>query len=200
MNAKYIVSFFAASFLSAAANASIIFQDSFDSEGSALNYTTFSNWTVSDGTVDVVSNATYGISCAGGVGKCVDLDGSTGNAGKLTSTLLNLVAGSYTFSFDISGNQRGYVQDSMVMTLGGFLNQSFSLASSDPWTTKTYNFTVSSATSNYIVFNHAAGDNVGILLDNVSLTKASDVSEPSSVILFGLGLLGLGLARRKLAK
>jgi hypothetical protein len=200
MNAKHVVSFFAATFLSAAANASIIFQDNFDSEGSALNYTAFSNWIVSDGTVDVVSSGTYGISCASGVGKCVDLDGSTGNAGKLTSTLLSLAAGSYTFSFDISGNQRGYVQDSMVMTLGGFLNQSFSLASSDPWATKIYNFTVSSATSNYIVFNHAAGDNVGIMLDNVSLTKTSDVPEPSAMFLFGLGLLGLGFARRKVAK
>lgn len=205
MNAKHIVSFFAAAFLSVTANATVILQDNFDTEAGApgnsiLNYTAFSNWTVSDGTVDVVSNGGWGITCAGGTGKCVDLDGSTNNAGKLTSTLLNLAAGSYTFSFDISGNQRGYAQDSMVMTLGGFLNQSFSLASSDPWATKTYNFTVSSAASNYIVFNHGGGDNVGIMLDNVILTKTSDVPEPSAMFLFGLGLLGLGFARRKLAK
>jgi len=200
MKAKYVVSFFAAAFISLGANAGIIFQDNFDSEGSALNYTTFSNWTVSDGTVDVVSNATYGISCAGGSGKCVDMDGSTGNAGILTSTLLNLAAGTYSFSFDISGNQRGYSQDAMTMTLGGFLNQSFSLSSSDPWATKTYNFTVSNATANYIVFNHGGGDNVGILLDNVSLSLISEVPEPSAMILLGLGLLGLGLARRKSIK
>jgi len=205
MNAKHILSFFAAALLSVSASATVILQDNFDSEAgavgnSSLNYNSFANWSVSNGTVDVVSNGDYGISCAGGSGKCVDLDGSTNNAGVLTSNLLSLAAGSYTFSFDISGNQRNYSNDSMVMTLGGFLNESFSLASSDPWKTKTYNFTVASATSNNITFNHDGWDNVGILLDNVSLKMTSQVPEPSALILLGLGLLGLGLARRKATK
>lgn len=205
MNIKHIVSFFAAVVLSASASATVILQDNFDSEAGAagnstLNYNSFSNWTVSNGTVDVVSNGGWGISCAGGSGKCVDLDGSTGNAGVFTSSLLSLAAGTYTFSFDISGNQRNHWSDSMTMTLGGFLAQSFNLAASDPWATKTYSFTVASATSNYIIFNHAGGDNVGIMLDNVSLTRTSEVPEPSAMFLFGLGLLGLGFARRKSIK
>ena len=148
----------------------------------------------------MVSSGGWGITCAGGNGKCVDLDGSTGNAGILASSLLSLAAGSYTFSFDISGNQRNHSSDSMTMSLGGFLTQSFNLAASDPWATKIYNFTVASATSNYILFNHVGGDNVGIMLDNVSLTRASEVPEPSAMFLFGLGLLGLGFARRKSIK
>jgi len=206
MNTKHIMSFLAVVFLSASVNATVILQDNFDTEAGAagnslLNYNTFSNWTVSDGTVDVVANTNgWGIGCAGGNGKCVDLDGSTGDAGILTSSWLSLAAGNYTFSFDISGNQRGYSEDAMTMTLGGFLNESFLLVSSDPWVTKTYNFIVPSATSSYIVFNLAGGDNVGIMLDNVSLTMTSNVPEPSSMILFGLGLLGLGFARRKSVK
>ena len=109
---KFLLSFFAAALLSANVSAGVIFQDNFDAEAggagsSSLNYSAFSNWGVSDGTVDVVSNGGWGIGCVGGAGKCIDLDGSTGNAGTLTSTLLSLAAGNYTLSFDISGNQRG---------------------------------------------------------------------------------------------
>lgn len=206
MKLKHVMGFLAAALFSVGANATVILQDNFDAEAGApgvsvLNYNSFANWTVSNGTVDVVANTNgWGISCVGGTGKCVDLDGSTGNAGVLTSSLLSLAAGNYTFSFDISGNQRGYSPDSMTMTLGGFLSQAFTLSSSDPWATKTYNFTVSSATSDYIVFNHTGGDNVGIMLDNVSLVMTSKVPEPSSLVLVGLGLLSLGFVRRKSVK
>lgn len=199
MHTKRIISILAAAFLSVSAHAGVIFQDNFDAQTAALNTDLDSNWFVTDGTVDVVNTGTYGLTCKGGLGRCVDLDGSTGNAGKLSSRLLSIDAGTYTLSFDISGNQRGSAADSMQMTLGGFLNQSFSLAATAPWATQTFSFSVASNTSNYIVFNHAGGDNIGILLDNVSLIKHA-VPESSSAILLALGLFGLGLSRRRLAK
>lgn len=205
MITKQVVSFFAAALFSVGANAGVIFIDNFDTEAgdagvSSLNYTGFSNWTVSDGTVDVVANPNgWGITCVGGSGKCVDLDGSNGNAGILTSTLMSLSAGTYSLSFDISGNQRGGASDSFTLALGGFLNESFNLSATAPWQTVTRSFTVLSDSANSIIFNHAGGDNVGIMLDNVSLSK-TDVPEPATLAMFGLGLIGLGFARRRQAR
>lgn len=202
---KQVVSFFAAALLSVGANAGIIFIDDFNTEAgaagnSSLNYTGFSNWTVSGGTVDLIATPnSWKLKCAGGSGKCVDLDGSTGNAGILTSSLLTLGAGTYSLSFDISGNQRGGAADSFTLALGGFLNESFSFAPSTPWQTITRTFTVSGNSANSIIFNHAGGDNIGIMLDNVSLSK-TDVPEPATLAMFGLGLIGLGFARRRQAR
>jgi len=180
-------------------NATVIFSDDFDAEGGAagistLNYNSFSNWTVSGGTVDIVATANpWGIKCAGDTGKCIDMDGSTGNAGMLTSDPFSLSAGDYLLSFDVSGNQR-QGSDTMLLQLNGFLSDSISLANNAPWQTVNYAFSVGAATSDSIIFNHSGGDNIGIMLDNV---KVSTVPEPASFALLGLSLLGFAAMRRK---
>src|SRR5579864_1845447 len=83
------------------ANAAVLFSDGFaaDSAGlNKLNFTAFSNWTVS-GSVDLVNQTNpYGITCAGA---CVDLAGTPG-VGTITSKAINFNAGqAVTVSFTV---------------------------------------------------------------------------------------------------
>jgi len=194
---KRLAALLSATLFSLSVNAGVIFQDDFDSElpngGSQTNYDDFQNWDVTDGTVDLISTPNkWGLTCAGGTGKCVDLDGSNRNAGTLESISLTLDPGTYTLSFDISGNQRNSTSDSVVVRLDGFLSETFTLSANDPWQTIVRDITLTSQTTSKLIFEHRGGDNIGIMLDNVSL-----VPEPGTLALFGLGILSLVAVRRK---
>ena len=96
-----------------------LFSDNFDSETLALNYAGFANWTVSDGTVDLIGNPAF-FDLLPGNGRYVDLDGSTSNAGVMTSSALALTGGvTYDLTFSLAGSQRG---DSNTVTYGIDLN------------------------------------------------------------------------------
>lgn len=191
---------FALSLLSAtAAQAVPLFNDTFDSEALALNGA-LDNWTVSDGTIDVIGTGFFDF--YPGNGNYLDLDGSTGNAGKITTnTVFNLLAGTYTLSFELGGSNRGDV-NSVTVALGSIFSEVFTLASNAPLQTISRTITLASAAgSGALSFNHAGGDNSGLILDDVSLDFSrvqSAVPEPSSLALLALGGVA-GLARRRRA-
>ena len=176
-----------------------ILQDDFNTENGGsgvLNYTGFANWTVSKGTVDLIGNDGF-FDFYPGNGLYVDLDGTSGEAGLLSSKII-FAPGSYVVSFDLGGSQReGYDDGNVVDITMGISDFSTSITrnTNDPLQLFTYNVTITTAGS--LTFHNLGGDNVGAILDNVTV---SAVPEPISLLLFGLGLVGLAGVRRKFKK
>jgi len=182
-----------------------LFSDDFNSENGGvgkLNYGTvdstfFSNWTVSDGTVDLIGSPGFYDWFGSTNGLYVDMDGSTSNAGKI-ATCLSLDPDTYILSFDLAGNQRNTAEERVDVLVGSLFSNSYSLDMTDPFTTYTETFTVLTAGIYDLSFEGLGfgnpGDNVGMLLDNVSVNV---VPVPGAVL---LGLIGLSAAGIKLRK
>lgn len=165
----------------------VVFEDTFNTENAgaaALNYAGFTQWTVSDGTVDLIGNGVFDY--YPGNGLYIDLDGSTSDAGVLTSTSISLIPGDYTLEFDLGGRPDEFEPNTVRVSLGGFIDQTLTRTFADPLATVTIPFTVGSAASASIVFSHAGGDNFGLLLDDVRLTLVPAPGAASLALLAAL--------------
>jgi hypothetical protein len=176
--------------------AATVFFDDFNAENGGtgvLNYNGFANWTVTRQSVDLIGNGFFDF--FPGNGLYVDLDGSSGSAGRIESIALNLGAGSYEFSFDLAGSQRPGGPNTVDLSIEvGVLADTITLDAFDTLSSYTYFFTLNSAMTVNIVFDHLGGDNIGLILDNVHLQV---IPTPLASLIAGAGLFGVVGVRRR---
>jgi hypothetical protein len=139
----------------------------------ALNYTGFTRWTVTSGSVDLVGTYPYDDFLPTTQGLYVDLDGSMQAAGTLESQeTFALPRGTYELSFKLAGTPRdNQPPNTVVVSLGTQFQESFTLPSFTPLQTYVRTLTVTSDAHGKLRFQHQGGDDYGIFLDDVSLRR-----------------------------
>ena len=181
-------------FAAPASAAVTIFSDNFDSYSPlTLNWTppVASGWTVTAGTVDLIGTGFNDI--LPGNGNYIDLDGSTSNSGVFANSV-NLTGGvTYTLSFGLAGSQRGSTETANINF--GTASTLVTLGSSAGLTAYDLNFTPAASGIYSFSFENLGGDNIGLLLDNVSVSAVPE-PETYAMLLAGLGMLGFMLRRK----
>ncbi|AKE63138.1 Alkaline phosphatase [Microcystis aeruginosa NIES-2549] len=162
-----------------------LLNDNFNSErggSGTLNYTDLINWSITNGSVDLIGNG-Y-IDLQPGNGLYLDLDGSTRNAARLESKqTFNFNSGELvTLQFSLANN--GSATNSATVSLGNLFSEIFSLTGSPPFTTFTRSFQINNSSSGKLIFDHAGGDNLGLLLDNVILTSETGNAQSPGTLSF----------------
>lgn len=215
--------------------AASIFSDNFDSENGGvafLNYgspnqngngsvgtynTSFANWTVTAGSVDLIGyTGASALNTGGGSdydflpghGLYVDLDGTMGSgpapAGQITSKALLLSAGSYQLSFSLAGSQRGETKDTQIAVVTGVASETITLGPTVGFQTYDLDFTLAAAQSVNLQFTDTdTADQFGALLDNVQLTESDPAGAPDAPLtlpLLGIGFGALAVMRRRLQR
>ena len=134
--------------------------------------------------------------CKGGIGQCLDMDGTASNATITTLSSLSLAPGEYLFEFEYGNNT--FSDNTLSYSLAGLVSgtvgpnitghtlesQTFSVA------------TLSNATISFI--SGGTANNGGAILNNVTLTQVSTVPAPALSYLLGIALLGFIGEKRKL--
>jgi len=181
------------------AQAAVVFSDNFDSyatttELNAPDSLFGGNWVTTDGTVDYIAPAGSFSNLCRGTGGCVDLDGTSSNAG-VFSTVTNFAPGTYSLGVTLFGSSRGD-SNAVSITLGDWSVTLSDIASGADASTS-FAFTT---TGGVLSFANAGGDNLGAVLSGVELSTDAappKVAEPGTLGLLGLGLAFLGLSRRR---
>ncbi|HWY63127.1 MAG TPA: PEPxxWA-CTERM sorting domain-containing protein [Rhizomicrobium sp.] len=181
-----------------AANAAVVLSDNFDASVAVLNWAGDATFVSIPGpgnvigmpSVDLVGPAD-GFGILAFSGNSVDLDGTTGTGfspvGEIQS-LASLVLGNYSVSFELAGNLRGAFNQTTAVSIGSQTINITPSSNAQPYTLYTLNFV---AASGHVDFKElGVSDQMGNLLDNVTVTSA--VPEPAAwaMMIIGFGAVG----------
>jgi hypothetical protein len=205
---------FGASALAAASTASaqIIVNGGFEAPASAPPGAAPSGWSISPGApIGIYTGNEYNL-CCGTFGTPADManqfvsfgPGNVANGGVLSQTTGALAAGNYVLTYEVGALGDG--EQSLSATLSGAaagFRDVTAPADNDmdtTFATYTLDFTTAGGpvTVGFSATSGGVGDDVDVILDNVSITSAA-VTEPATwaMMLGGLGSLGLALRRRR---
>jgi hypothetical protein len=152
----------------------VLLSDNFDSENGGagvFNWTSFTNWNVLAGCVDLHGNGLFDVQPGNGL--YVDLDGSCATGGTIESkTAFTLQPGNYVLEWFMAGNNRIDTADTVNVSIATYQEQ-FVMQPKDKFALRSRSFSVSTTTNARIRFENLGGDGRGALIDLVRLRRVS---------------------------
>lgn len=183
------------SFLLAAAAHAVTLPSTFESDATGLNVAgpLADGWAVTP-TIDVVAPGYFIDTCNAGSQRCLDMTGTTGASGAIGGTWAGSPHEWYTVSFWLSGSQRNLgfnsLEDTVRLTLNGDWLE-YTLIWSAPWQHFEQHVQADGAGNVAIEFAGLGDDNVGLILDDISI-QPQQTPEPVGYALLGLALIAAG--------